>query len=190
MSESERTGFHPLLVVVAAIVIVVGVIGTYVWVTYTGPVHSGQVVSVSAYPIHRELSTGSGLGGLQGGPNVYDEVIVIADVKVKSTTKLPLFLHDMWGEVTLPSGDVLQSLAASGEDYKKVFVAYPALEAQKKTPMPRGITMKPGQEVEGQLIFHYPITQKDWEGRKQFDVVIGFINQKNLVLHTMPGGSQ
>jgi hypothetical protein len=190
MSETDRTGFHPLLAVLVAIVVVVAIIGTYVWVTYTGPVHAGQVVSVSAYPIHRELSTGAGLGGLQGQPNVYDEVIVIADVKVKSTTKLPLFLHDMWGEVTLPNGDVLQSLAASGEDYKKVFVAYPALEAQKKTPLPRGITMSPGQEIEGQLIFHYPVAQKDWEGRKQFDVVIGFINQKNLVLHTMPERSQ
>jgi hypothetical protein len=190
MSERSGTGFHPLLVVLAAIVIVVGVIGTYVWVTWTGPVHAGQVVSVSAYPIHRELSAGGGLGGLKGQPDVYDEVIVIAAVKVKSTTKLPLFLHDMWGEVTLPNGDVLQSLAASGEDYKKVFIAYPALEAQKETPMPRGITMSPGQEVDGQLIFHYPITQKDWEGRKQFDVVIGFINQKNLVLHTMAESGQ
>ena len=129
MSERSESGIHPLLTVLAAIVIAVGVIGSYVWATYTGPVHAGQVVSVSAYPIHRELSTGSGLGGLNGGANIYDEVIVIADVKIKSTTKLPLFLHEMWGEVTLPNGDVIQSLAASGEDYRKVFVAYPALEA-------------------------------------------------------------
>jgi len=186
MSERGGTSFYPLLTVLAAIVLVVGVIAAYLWVTWTGPVHTGQVVSVSAYPIHRELSTGGGLGGLQGQPNVYDEVIVLADVKIRSTTKLPLFLHDMWGNVTLHDGDVEQSLAASGEDYKKVFIAYPELEAQKKTPLPRGITMTPGQEIEGQLIFHFPITQKDWEGRKQFDVVIGFINQKNLVLHTMP----
>jgi len=186
MSERGETSFYPLLTVLVAIVIVVGIIGAYVWATYTGPVHTGQVVSLSAYPIHRELSTGQGLGGLQGQPNVYDEVIVIADVKIRSTTKLPLFLHDMWGNVTLPNGDVEQSLAASGEDYKKVFIAYPALEAQKKTPMPRGITMTPGQEIEGQLIFHFPITEKQWNERKQFDVVIGFINQKNLVLHTMP----
>lgn len=185
MSERSGAGFYPLLTVLAAIVIAGGIIGAYVWATYTGPVHTGQVVSVQAYPIHRELSTGSGLGGLNGGPNVFDEVIVIADVKIKSTTKLPLFLHEMWGEVTLPNGDVIQSLAASGEDYRKVFIAYPALEAQKKTPMPRDITMTPGQEVEGQMIFHYPITQKDWDARKQFDVVVGFINQKNLVLHTM-----
>jgi hypothetical protein len=187
MSERNEAGNHPLLTVLAAVVIVSAAIGGYVWYNNTGPVHSGQVVSVSAFPIHRELSTGSGLGGVNGGPNIIDEVIVIADVKVKSTTKLPLFLHDMWAEVTLPSGDIQQSLAASGEDYKKVFVAYPALEAQKKTPLPRDITMTPGQEIEGQMIFHFPITQKDWENRKQFDVVVGFMNQKNLVIHTMTG---
>ena len=86
---------------------------------------------------------------LNGGANVYDEVIVIADVKVKSTTKLPLFLHDMWGEVTLPNGDVIQSLAASGADYRKVFVAYPALDGQKQTPMSARLHDDPGPGVEG-----------------------------------------
>jgi hypothetical protein len=85
---------------------------------------------------------------------------------------------------------VVQSLAASGEDYKKVFVAYPALAPQQKTPIQRDITLTPGQEVEGQMIFHFPISAKDWDARKQFDVVVGFIHQKNLVLHTMPETSQ
>ncbi len=183
--REQSAGNHPLLTVLVATVIVMACIGGYVWYNNTGPVHAGQVVSVSAYPIHRELSTGSGLGGLNGAPNVFDEEIVLADVKIKSTTKLPLFLHDMWGEVTLPNGDIEQSLAASGEDYKKVFVAYPDLASRKLTPMPRDITLTPGQEIEGQMIFHFPITEKDWNARKQFDVVVGFIHQKNLVLHTM-----
>jgi hypothetical protein len=185
MADGEGPGNHPLLVVLAATAIVIACIGGYVWFYNTGPVHAGQVVSVSGYSIHRELSTGSGLGGVNGQANIYDEEIVIADVKIKSTTKLPLFLHDMWAEVTLPSGEVQQCLAASGEDYKKVFIAYPALAAQKRTPVPRDITLTPGQEIEGQMIFHFPISQKDWDGRKQFDVVVGFIHQKNLVLHTM-----
>jgi hypothetical protein len=185
MAENEGPGNHPLITVLAATIIVIACIGGYVWYFNTGPVHAGQVVSVSAYPIHRELSTGAGLGGVKGQPDVYDEVIVIADVKIKSTTKLPLFLHDMWAEVTLPNGEIEQCLAASGEDYKKVFVAYPALAPQMKTPVPRDITMTPGQEVEGQMIFHFPISGKDWDGRKQFDVVVGFLHQKNLVLHTM-----
>jgi len=191
-SETGRheAGNHPLLTVLVATVIVICCIGGYAWYYNTGPVHGGQVVSVSIYPIHRELSTGSALGGVNGGPNIFDEVIVIADVKIRSQTKLPLFLHDMWGDLTLANGEVQESLAASGEDYRKVFIAYPSLAAQKQTPMPRDITLTPGQQIEGQMVFHFPVTQKDWEARKQFDVVVGFIHQKNLVLHTMADNSQ
>lgn len=186
MSETNEAGIHPIFAVIAAVVISAGIIAIYLWVTWTGPVHAGQVTSLYAYPIHRELSTGSGLGGVNGGPNITDEVIVIADVRIKSTTKLPLFLHDMYGNLTLPNGQVEQSLAASGSDYRKVFVAYPDLASQQKTPVPRDVTMTPGQVIEGQLVFHYPITAAQWNGRQAFDVDIQFIHQDDLVLHTPP----
>lgn len=186
MSENDGSSIHPLFAVIAAIIVSAGIVGAYVWATWTGPVHSGEVTSLYAYPIHRELSTGSGLGGVNGGPNIVDEVIVIANVQVKSTTKLPLFLSDMYGNLTLPNGQVEQSLAASGSDYRKVFVAYPALDPQQKSPMPHDITMTPGQVVEGQMIFHFPITEAQWNGRKGFDVDVRFIHQNDLVLHTGP----
>lgn len=183
MSERNETGNHPLLIVFVAVIVILGIIGGYVWATYTGPVHSGQIVSVTAYPIHRELSTGSGLGGLSGGPNVYDEMIVIANVQIRSTTKLPLFLQDMLADITLASGEVQESRAANGSDAQKVFIAYPELAAQQKPAVPRGITMTPGQVVNGQLIFHFPITKQDWDSRKAFDITVQFINQKSLALH-------
>lgn len=187
MGEYDKSNNHPLLIVIAAVIVVVGIIATYVWATYVGPVHAGQVMSVTAFPIHRELSTGSGLGGLQGGPNVYDEVIVLADVQVKSTTKLPLFPQDVFADVTLANGEVQESRAAGGADAKKVFVAYPQLASQEQPPLPLGITMTPGQVLNGQLIFHFPITKQDWDGRKAFDVNVRFINQNTLVLHAMGG---
>jgi hypothetical protein len=190
MSERNGSSIHPLFAVVAAIVVSAGLIGAYVWATWTGPVHAGEVTSLYAYPIHRELSTGSGLGGVNGGPNVTDEVIVIANVRIKSTTKLPLFLNEAYGNLTLDSGEVEQSLAASGSDYRKVFVAYPALAPQQKAALPRDVTMSPGQVVEGQMIFHFPITEAQWNGRQGFDVDIRFIHQNDLVLHTpAPHGS-
>ncbi|MGA7521517.1 MAG: hypothetical protein WBW84_03490 [Acidobacteriaceae bacterium] len=189
MSDRSGSSIHPLFAVFAAIVLSVGIAGAYVWATWTGPVHAGEVTSLYAYPIHHEVSTGSGLGGVNGGPNVVDEVIVIANVQIKSTTKLPLFLSDMFGNLTLPDGEVEQSLAADGSDYHKVFVAYPALAPQEKAPIPRDITITPGQVIEGQLIFHFPITEIQWNGRKGFDVDIRFIHQDDLILHTpLPQG--
>lgn len=183
MSERNGSSIHPVFAVIAAVVVSAGIVAAYVWATWTGPVHTGAVTSLSAYSIHRELSTGSGLGGVNGAPNVTDEVIVIANVQIKSTTKLPLFLNEMYGNLTLANGEVLQSLAASGSDYRKVFVAYPALASEQKTPVPRDVTMTPGQVLEGQMVFHFPVTQAQWEGRKGFDVDIRFIHQKDLVLH-------
>jgi hypothetical protein len=186
MSDKNGSSIHPVFAVVAAIVLSAGIIAAYMWATWTGPVHAGEVTSLYAYPIHRELSTGSGLGGVSGGPNITDEVIVIANVRIRSTTKLPLFLQDMYGNLTMPNGQVEQSLAASGSDYRKVFVAYPALAQQQKAPLPRDITMAPGQVVEGQMVFHFPVTEAQWNGRKGFDVDIRFIHQNDLILHTGP----
>jgi hypothetical protein len=180
----ERSGLNPAIAVLIAIVLVGAVVGGYIWATWTGPVHQGQIESVAVYPIHRELSTGSALGGVDGGPNVYDEVIVLANVKFRSTTKLPLFLHDMWGDLTLHDGKTERSLAAGSDDFDKVFVAYPKLASLEKKPVPRNITLQPGQEVEGQLIFHFPITRQDWDGRQSFEVTLDFINQEPLVLPT------
>lgn len=189
MTDRSEAGIHPMFTALAATLIVVCCIGAYVWINNKPPVHAGQVVSISTYPIHRELSTGSALGGIDGGTNVYDEMIVIANVKIRSQTKLPLFLHDMYGDLTLENDETQRDVAASASDAQKVFIAYPTLAPQQKAPLQRDITLSPGQEVEGQLIFHYPISAQQWNQRKGFDIVIGFIHQKNLVLHTMAGGT-
>ena len=193
MSDRNAAGTLPLFAGLAAVVVAVACIGTYVWVNEKPPVHAGQVLSVTAFPIHRELSTGSGLGGVNGGANVYDETIVIANVRIKSQTDMPLFLHDMYGDVTLANGDIQRDLAASGSDFRKVFVAYPSLASQQKQPMPRGITLAPGQQIEGQMVFHYPISKQDWDSRKSFDIDVEFIHQKDLILkseNNSPGKGQ
>jgi hypothetical protein len=189
MSDKDQTGIHPLLTVVAALVIFVSVVGGYVWFNNKPPADAGEVVSVSAYPIHRELSTGSALGGISGGPNVYDELIVIADVRITSKTNEPTSLFEVWGDVTLANGDTQRCLAANATDYHKVFIAYPDLAPQQKSPLPRGATVAPGQQIEGQLIFHYPITKQQWDQKNSFDIDIEFTHQKDLVLHVTPDGT-
>lgn len=189
MSDRDQTGIHPLLTVVAAIVIFVAVVGGYVWFNNKPPADAGEVVSVSAYPIHRELSTGSALGGISGGANIYDELIVIADVRISSKTNVPTSLFEIWGDVTLDNGDSQRCLAANNTDYHKVFIAYPDLASQQKTPLPRGATIAPGQQIDGQLIFHYPISKQQWDQKKTFDIDVEFTHEKDLVLHVSGGGS-
>lgn len=189
MSDRDQAGVHPVFAAVAAAVIVVAVIGGYVWYNTKPPVHVGQLVSITAYPIHRELSTGSALGGLAGQKDVYDEEIVIANVHIKSQTQMPLFLHDMAADVTLADGTTQRSQGASPADYNNVFIAYPTLAPQKTTPVLRDTTMTPGQTIDGQIVFHYPITGQQWDQRKDFKISIQFLHQKDLVLDEHPNVS-
>lgn len=187
---SDRTGIHPLLTVFAALALFVGVVGGYVWFNSKPPASAGEVVSLSTYSIHRELSTGSSLGGISGGANIYDEVIVIANVRVRSKTSVPTAVFDVWGNLTLNDDEVQHSIAANPTDFHKVFVAYPELAPRQKAPLANGTVIQPGQQIEGQVIFHFPISAQEWNQREAFNVTVEFQHEKNLVIPVAPGTGQ
>ena len=178
----ERSGIHPVVAALVAVALVIVIVGAYVWINTKPPVHSGGLVSVVTYPIHRELSTGSAIGGLAGQKDIYDEEIVLTNVHIRSTADIPLFLHDMWADVTLADGTLEHSTGASTNDYHDAFVAYSALAPKQTTPVLRDTTVRPGQDIFGQMIFHYPITAQQWDQRKDFKVYVSFLHQKDLVL--------
>jgi hypothetical protein len=185
MSEEAKSS-NAWLSVGGAVVFVVLAIGAYVWFNNKPPVHAGEVLSVNIYPIHRELSTGPVNGskteGVQGQGDIYDEVIVLVNTRIKNQTDIPLFLHDMWAVVDLPD-EQQRSLAASDADFGKVFLAYPDLKPLRKDPLERDITLQPGQQMEGMLIFHYPISKAQWDSRNGMDITMTFLHQKPLLLH-------
>ena len=123
--------------------------------------------------------------GVEGQPDIYDQMIVLADVQIKNQTDIPLFLHDMWGVVHLPDEDQ-RSLAASGRDFEKVFIAYPDLKQFEKAPLPRDLTLTPGQEVQGMVIYNFPISKEQWASRTGMDLTFSFLHQKPLILEVAP----
>lgn len=172
---------------VGAFVFVVLAIAAYVYFNNKPPVHAGEVLSVNVYPIHRELSTGPAKGagetGMAGEGDTFDEVIVLVDTRIKNQTNIPLFLHDMWAVVDLPDDEQQRSLAVSQTDFANVFVAYPSLRPLQKDPLRRDLTLPPGQQVEGMMIFHYQISKAQWDSRSGMEITLTFQHQKPLLLH-------
>ena len=162
--------------------IVLLAIGAYVYFNEKPPVVAGEILHLTAYPIHRE-SKASMFAAQSLGPaeNKFDEIIVIADVRLHNQSEGPVFLADMAAMLKLPTEED-RSLAASTSDFNRVFVAYPALAPMKQQPMLRDITIPAGATVEGQLVFNYPITKEQWDQRQSLNLVLSFTHQKNLVL--------
>lgn len=180
MSE-ENSPLRIILIIVAAIVIPIVVVAAYVLINREPVPYSGQVLSLNAYPIHRDLSQKTTPDGLGGQTEVYDQVLVFADVRIQNTAKIPLFLHDMWAVVNLPDENERTS-AVSASDFDKVFIAYPDTKEYQKPLLSRDLTIQPGQSAEGELIFNYQITKEQWQSAKTMNVGISFLHQNPLIM--------
>lgn len=180
MSEETRP-YHPWLTILAAFVIVTAAVAFYVWYARIPTPYAGQIVSVNVYPIHRDLSQPTSIGGIGGHNDVYDEILLLVDVRITNVSKIPLYLRDMWADANLPDAPY-RSSAASTSDFDKVFIAYPDLQQYKKQPLLRDLTIPPGQSVEGMMIFNYQMDKAKWDSRTGTDIGLSFIHQKPLIL--------
>lgn len=156
-------------------------IAAYVYFNEKPPAAAGEVTHLTAYPIHQvsnAIPEGSRAARVELN---FDEIIVIAQVRLHNQSDGPLFLSDMAALLSLP-GEEHRSLAASPNDYNRVFVAYPQLASMKQQPLLRDTTIPAGQTVEGQLVFNYPITKDQWDLRRSLDITLSFLHQKDLTL--------
>lgn len=157
-------------------------IAAYVYFNEKPPVVAGDILHLTAYPIHRESKANEfTTQSIAPVENKFDEIIIIADVRLHNQSQGPVFLADMAAVLKLPTEED-RSLAAIPSDFNRVFIAYPALAPMKQQPLLRDITIPAGATAEGQLIFNYPITKEQWDQRQSLNLVLSFTNQKDLVL--------
>jgi len=180
--EPYNPGSNALKAVLIALVLVVAAIGAYVYLGEKPPVATGELVRVTAVPIHQQSDLPAA-AGMPGQSDSFDEVIVMAQVRLHNQAKIPLFLNEMYASLALPDDVERSSIAANKSDFGRAFVAYPQLLPLKGEPILREITIEPGQTVEGMMLFPFPITGAQYDQRKSLDINVVFTHQKTLKLH-------
>ncbi len=177
-SFDRETTYRGLIALGGALVVMAILIWGFFYYGRAAVVHTGEVVSLTTYPIHRELSNaGNPQQGVNGSTEQYNELIVLAGVSITNTSKKPLTLLDMQANVLLPGDKAINSLAAGTQDIPRIYEAYPGLDAMRQPPLLRDTVIAPGQTVEGQLIFNYPLTPQEWNARQGLDFTIQFVQQ-------------
>ncbi len=181
-SADGGSGVHPVFKVGAALVLVLAIIGAYVYFNEQPPPVVGEVLHLTAYPVHRE-SKANQFASQSIAPvdSKFDEIIVLADVRLRNRSDGPVFLADMTATLKLPTEED-RSTAATATDFHRVFLAYPALSPMKQQPLLRDITIPAGATQQGQLVFNYPIAKEAWDQRQSLDLTLSFTHQKDLVL--------
>jgi len=169
--------------VIATIVVSIA-LALYVYLGQKPPVASGEVLASTVYPVHATINNGAaGNDGMAGSSESIDQVIILTKIRIRNQTDIPLFMQDIGSAIKLPDGTEQTNVAASDQDMKRVFEAYPSLSYLRADPIHRDITLSPGQAAEGLAIFNYPITKEQWDTLQTAKVVVQFMHQKNLEIN-------
>jgi hypothetical protein len=113
-----------------------------------------------------------------------DDLYAVANVRVVNKVKVPLHLNDITVLLTTADGTQATADAAKKKDLPNLYVTFPAIKPIASEPIERGITLQPGQQVEGMVLFTFPITKEVWDQRKSAAISFDFINQTpvNIVI--------
>ena len=168
-------------IVIAAIVVSIA-LGVYVYLGQKPPVAAGEILTMKLYPVHTVINAGGGENGMAGSAEYYDQLLILAKIKVRNQTDIPLFLEDVAATIKLPDGSEQTNVTASDRDMDRVFQAYPSLGYLRGDSVHRDITLNPGQSVQGLTIFNFPITKEQWDTLQTAKVVVSFLHHKNLEL--------
>jgi hypothetical protein len=173
-----RSALKTLVIATIAVSIAIGL---YVWLGERPPVARGDILTMNLYPVHTLINNGGGSDtGMQGTAEYYDQLLILAKVKVTNQTDIPLFMQDISAAIKLPDGSEQVNVTASDKDIDRVFQAYPSLAYLRAASIPRDTTLNPGQSVQGLTIFNFPINKEQWDSLQTAKVVVSFMHQKNL----------
>ena len=165
--------------------------GAWAWIFLNQKprVADGEITSATAIPFHTEFAQGgkASEGGYGGGLQKYDEMYVWVGFRMKSLiTQAPLFETGQKATVVLPSGEERYAYAASPQEIAKVR-ALPGLKKGPTAIVARDLTLKPGEEAQGFALFAFPMTQEEWNNRREFSVSISWQYQRELALREQRG---
>jgi hypothetical protein len=144
------------------------------------PVAAGDVTQVWAHGVHT-ITTPIDANGVQSAGEQFDQVLVLAQVRVRNQSKEPIVLKDMLTNATFEDG-IHSSYAATALDFDRIFIAYPELKALHGKTLIRDTVLAPGQELDGTIISSFHVTKAQWAARKDLTFSIQFKYHPDLVL--------
>jgi hypothetical protein len=155
-------------------------LGLYVYLGQKPPVAAGEILTMNLYPVHALVNNGGGAEGMPGQGEYYDQLLILAKIRIRNQTDIPLFLQDISASIKLPDGSEQVNVTASDKDMDRVFQAYPSLSYLRADSIRRDMTLTPGQSVQGLTIFNFPITKEQWDTLQSAKVVVTLMHHKNL----------
>ncbi len=172
---------HAISVASGAALLVLLVIGGYVYLNLKPLEASGEISLVTAYPFHAANARSAASVPVSATLQPSGQIIVLTEVTLTNQASTPLPLSEVRAVVSLQN-EQWWSDPVSPEDFSRIFVNYPELSPLRLSPIRSRDVLPPGESVHGLMIFHFPFSIEQWNQRSSFAVNLAFATGKLLAL--------
>ena len=179
----KRERSRGTFLIIIAVCLAFASVWAYVFFAQKPRVADGAITSITAVPLHSELSDGGAPGeGVGGGVEKTDEMLVWVHFHMNNLTKdVPLYETQQMATLTLLSGKEQFTNALNAIEVEKVR-SYQGIRQVQGQLVPDTLTLAPGKSAEGLALFVFPVTPKVWNMRRAFSVSISFQYQHDLAM--------
>lgn len=162
--DSPKRSLPPAVPVVIALAIVGIVVAVIAFVERSKPVAQGGIDAVYA-----------------SQPADMANTMVVLNVTLRNVGEKALYIKAISANLKTDQGDQSDD-AASPSDYDRYFAAYPDLREHAMQPLIVESRIMPGAEQKGTVLVAFPVTEEQFNARKDLDVTIVPYDQNPIVL--------
>jgi hypothetical protein len=163
----------------AFVVVTAGLVGFW-FAIHKPPVAAGEVTQVWAHEVHT-LSAPVDANGVRAASEQFDQVLVMAELRIRNQSKQPIVLKELLTNATFDDG-LHSSYAAGAIDYDRIFIAYPELKSLHAKNLIRDTVIQPGEVLDGMMISSFHVTKAQWDGHKDLNFTVQLHFHPDLVL--------
>ena len=162
--DSAKRTLPPAAPVAIALVIVAIVVGIIAYTERAKPVAQGGIDAVYF-----------------SQPANMPSPMVLVEVTLRNVGDKTLYIKSISASVKTDQGDQSDD-AASASDFDRYLSAYPDLREHKGTPLVVETKIQPGAEQKGTVLVSFPVTQQQFDARKDLSVTVEPYDQRAIVL--------
>lgn len=147
------------------------------------------VVAIVAYTQRaKPVAQGTIDGAWFSQPANLSSPMILLEVTLHNVGEKRLYIKDIKAGVKTDQGDQSDE-AASASDYDRYLQAYPDLRGHAH-PLEVETKIPPGGDQKGAVMVSFPITQQQWDARKDLTVTIEPYDQNPIVLREKSGAAK
>ena len=160
-----------------AILIAAGVLAVVAALLFHFSPHDTASISLSHTAVFPTRTVFKSNSMVVGPPAGQDDLYLLTTLHLRDDLRVPVTIDTITATLITAEDQQVTSTALTEKETPAVFIAFPQMKPMGEPLLLRETEIHSNSFAEGQLVFHFPVTQAVWDHRKSANITVHLYNE-------------